>query len=90
MTEVRSCMGLAGYYMRFIEGFSKVAHDINSLQKKGIKFEWTMRCEQIFQQLKNLLTYVLVLKVAYPEKVFWCALMHAVKGLEESLCKKTT
>ena len=38
--DVRSFMGLAGYYMRFIEGFSKVAHPVTSLQKKGIKFEW--------------------------------------------------
>ena len=37
VTDVRSFMGLAGYYRRFIEGFSRVAHAINSLQKKGIK-----------------------------------------------------
>ena len=36
VTDVRSFMGLARYYMRFIEGFSKVAHSIASLQKKGI------------------------------------------------------
>ena len=46
--DVRSFMGLAGYYRRFIEGFSKVAHSITSLQKKGIKFEWTLRCEVSF------------------------------------------
>ena len=34
--DVRSFMGLAGYCRRFIEGFSKVAHAITSLQKKGI------------------------------------------------------
>ena len=45
VTDVSSFMGLAGYYRRFIEGFSRVAHAINSLQKKGIKFEWTLRCE---------------------------------------------
>ena len=38
VTDVRSFMGLAGYYRRFIEGFSKVAHLVTSLQKKGIKF----------------------------------------------------
>ena len=41
VTDVRSFMGLVGYYRRFIEGFSKVAHAITSLQKKGMKFEWT-------------------------------------------------
>ena len=66
--DVRSFMGLAGYYKRFIEGFSKVTHSITSLQKKGIKFEWTPRCEESFQQLKNLLTNAPILKIADPEK----------------------
>ena len=63
-------MGLVGYYRRFIEGFSKVAHAITSLQKKGIKFEWTSKCEESFQRLKNLLTSAPVLKVADLEKDF--------------------
>ena len=70
VTDVRSFMGLAGYYMRFIEGFSKVAHAITSLQNKGSKFKWTSKCEESFQRLKNLLTSALVLKVADPEKDF--------------------
>jgi hypothetical protein len=36
--EVKSLMGLVGYYKRFIEGFSKIAHPITSLQRKGVKF----------------------------------------------------
>ena len=47
VTDVRYFMGLAGYYMRFNEGFSKVAHSITSLQNKGIKFEWTPTLEKI-------------------------------------------
>ena len=66
VTDVRSFMGLAGYYRRLIEGFSKDAHAITSLQKKGMKFEWTSRCEEIFQRLKDLLTSAPVLKVADP------------------------
>jgi hypothetical protein len=38
VTKVRSFMGLAGYYKRFIEGFSKIAHPITSLQRQGVKF----------------------------------------------------
>jgi hypothetical protein len=38
VTEVGSFMGLVGYYKRFIEGFSKIAHRITSFQKKGVKF----------------------------------------------------
>ena len=66
VTDVTSFMGLVGYYQRFIEGFSKVAHAITSLQRKGIKFEWTSKCEESFQQLKSLLTSAFVLKVANP------------------------
>ena len=48
VTDVRSFMGLVGYYQRFIEGFAKVAHAITSLKNKGMKFEWTSRCEESF------------------------------------------
>ena len=70
--DVRSFMGLTRYYRKFIEGFSKVAHPVPSLQrqKKGIKFEWTSRCEESFQQLKNLLTSAPILKIADLEKIF--------------------
>ena len=70
VTELRYFMGLAGYYRRYIEGFSKVAHAITSFQRKGIKFEWTSKCEESFQRLKYLLTSALVLNVADPEKDF--------------------
>jgi hypothetical protein len=46
LIEVRSFMGLANYYRRFIEGFSKISHPITSLQKKVAKFQWTLDCEE--------------------------------------------
>jgi hypothetical protein len=49
VTEVILFMGLSGYYRRFIKGFSKIASPITSLQKKGVKFEWTSKCEESFQ-----------------------------------------
>ena len=49
VTDVISFMGLVEYYRRFIEGFSKVAHPITSLQKKRMRFEWKPRCEESFQ-----------------------------------------
>jgi hypothetical protein len=50
--EVRSFLGLAGYYRRFIENFSKIARPMTNLLKKTKEFEWTPRCEQSFQELK--------------------------------------
>ena len=46
--EVRSFMGLAGYYRRFVEGFSKIANLITELQKKNKKFVWTKKCAEEF------------------------------------------
>ena len=55
VTEVRSFMGLAGYYRRFVEGFSKIAHPITELQKKNKKFVWTEKCAEAFRRLKELI-----------------------------------
>ena len=44
-TDVWLFMGITGYYRRFIEGFSRIANPITSLQKKGNKFEWSQKCE---------------------------------------------
>ena len=63
-------MGLVRYYMRFIAGFSKIFHPITSLQKKGIKFEWTTKCEYNFNLLKEFLTSALVLKIVDPNENF--------------------
>jgi hypothetical protein len=54
--EVRSFMGLAGYYRRFVEGFSKIAKPITTLQCKGVRYEWTEECDSAFIELKRLLT----------------------------------
>ncbi len=54
--EIRSFLGLAGYYRRFIEGFSKIAKPMTRLLQKGLKFEWTPECETSFQKLKKRLT----------------------------------
>jgi hypothetical protein len=70
VTEVRSFMGLIGYYKRFIIGFSKIAHPITSLQKKGVKFQWSLECEKSFQHLKQLLTSAPILRIADPNEDF--------------------
>jgi hypothetical protein len=70
VSEVRSFMGLYSYYKRFIVGFSKIAHPIISLQKKGIKFEWTTKCEENFNLLKELLTSAPILNIVDPNESF--------------------
>jgi hypothetical protein len=61
--KVCSFMGLAGYYRRFVEGFSKIANPITELQKKNTKFVWTEKCAEAFRRLKELLTTTSILKV---------------------------
>ncbi|KAG8493037.1 hypothetical protein CXB51_010357 [Gossypium anomalum] len=55
VTEVRSFLGLAGYYRRFVNGFSIIAAPITRLLRKDVKFEWTEECQQSFEELKKLL-----------------------------------
>ena len=61
-------MGLTSYYQRFIEGFLRISYPITSLQNKGVKFVWSLKCQEIFDQLKELLTKAPILKVADPYK----------------------
>jgi hypothetical protein len=51
--DIRSFLGLARYYRRFIENFSKIAKPMTELLKKDKKFEWTDSCEASFQELKK-------------------------------------
>jgi hypothetical protein len=48
ITDIRSFLGLAGYYRRFIENFSKIAKPMTELLKNGVKFEWSQACEEAF------------------------------------------
>jgi hypothetical protein len=55
VTEVRSFLGLAGYYRRFIEEFSKIAKPMTSLLEKGREFKWDEKYQESFDQLKKRL-----------------------------------
>ncbi|WVZ89908.1 LOW QUALITY PROTEIN: hypothetical protein U9M48_036256 [Paspalum notatum var. saurae] len=61
VTEIRSFLGLAGYYCHFIKDFSKTAKPMTSLTKKNVKYVWSSNCEEAFQTLKKLLTSAPVL-----------------------------
>ena len=56
VTKVRSFLGLAGYYRRFVKNFSRIAQPITNLMKKTTKFQWDEKCEAAFQELKSRLT----------------------------------
>jgi hypothetical protein len=68
--QVRSFLGLAGYYHQFILDFSKLVKPITSLLKNDTKFNWSSRCNEAFEQLKILLTTTLVLAQPDIEKPF--------------------
>ncbi|WVZ88363.1 hypothetical protein U9M48_034893 [Paspalum notatum var. saurae] len=74
VSEVRSFIGLAGFYRRFIGGFAKIAKPMTALQKKDARFEWTEACEKSFQELKAKLTSapVLVLPDIHRDFVIYC------------------
>jgi hypothetical protein len=68
VVDIWSFMGITEYYRRFIERFSKIAYPITSLQKKGTKFNWSQKCQDSFNKLKELLTSAPILKVANLDK----------------------
>ena len=61
--EISSFLGLAGYYRRFIEDFSRLAAPMKRLTRKEVKFDWDDRCEEAFQELRMRLTIAPILIV---------------------------
>ena len=61
--EIRSFLGLDGYYKRFIEDFSRLAAPMTRLTRKEVKFDWDDQCEEAFQELKRRLTSAPILIV---------------------------
>jgi ribonuclease HI len=68
--EIRSFLGLAGYYRRFIEGFSKIVKPLTSLLEKEKKFIWSEACQNSFDELRKRLTTALVLVMPDIHKSF--------------------
>ncbi|KAL0546403.1 hypothetical protein IC582_016311 [Cucumis melo] len=63
VSEVRSFLGLAGYYRRFVENFSRIATPLTQLTRKGAPFVWSKACEDSFQNLKQKLVTAPILTV---------------------------
>jgi hypothetical protein len=68
--QVRSFLGLAGYYRRFIPDFYKIVKPITRLLKNDTKFDWSLKFNKAFEQLKVLLTTAPVLAELDLEKPF--------------------
>ncbi|KAA3473717.1 DNA/RNA polymerases superfamily protein [Gossypium australe] len=70
VSEIRSFLGLAGYYRRFVKGFSVIATPLTRLLQKDVKYEWSEKCQKSFEQLKALLTEAPVLTQPESSKEF--------------------
>ena len=68
--QIHSFLGLAGYYRRFIEGFSKLAKPMTALLEKNAKFVWSEKCQANFEELKKRLTTAPVLTLPDLNKSF--------------------
>ncbi|GJV96873.1 putative reverse transcriptase domain-containing protein, partial [Tanacetum coccineum] len=87
-TEIRQFLGLAGYYRRFIEGFSKIAKSMTKLTQKGIRFDWGEKEENAFQLIKQKLCSapILALPEGSEDFVAYCDASH--KGLGAVLMQR--
>nr|GFA92175.1 putative reverse transcriptase domain-containing protein [Tanacetum cinerariifolium] len=87
-TEIRQFLGLAGYYQRFIEGFSKVTKPMTKLTQKKVKFEWVDKQEAAFQLLKRKLCSAPILALPEGSEDFIVYCDASNKGLGAVLMEK--
>ncbi|GJY37556.1 putative reverse transcriptase domain-containing protein [Tanacetum coccineum] len=80
-TEIRQFLGLAGYYRRFIEGFSKIAKPMTKLTQKKVKFVWGDKQEAAFQTLKQKLCSAPILALPEGSEDFVAYCDASIKGL---------
>nr|GEY48739.1 putative reverse transcriptase domain-containing protein [Tanacetum cinerariifolium] len=89
-TEIRQFLGLAGYYRRFIEGFSKIAKPMTKLTQKKVKFEWGDKQEAAFQLLKQKLCSAPILALPKGSEDFIVYAMLQTKGWELQILNAQT
>nr|GFC96506.1 putative reverse transcriptase domain-containing protein [Tanacetum cinerariifolium] len=86
--EIRQFLGLAGYYRRFIEGFSKIVRPMTKLTQKKIKFEWGDKQEESFQVIKQKLCSAPILALPEGSEDFVVYCDASIKGLGEVLMQR--
>jgi len=95
VTEVRSFLTLTRYRTRFVKDFLRIASSLTNLLRKMTKFEWSHKCEEVFQELKRWLTtaHILTLPVEGKEYTIYsvasrnsldCVLMQDDEGIKPS------
>ncbi|GJT48403.1 putative reverse transcriptase domain-containing protein [Tanacetum coccineum] len=87
-TEIWQFLGLAGYYRRFIEGFSKIAKSMTKLTQKGVKFDWGDKAEAAFQLIKQKLCSAPILALPEGSKDFIIYCNALIKGLGAMLMQR--
>ncbi|GKC61981.1 putative reverse transcriptase domain-containing protein [Tanacetum coccineum] len=87
-TEIHHFLGLAGYYWRFIEGFSKISMPMTKLTQKSVKFDWGEKEETAFQILKQKLCSALILALPEGSEKFMVYCDASYKGLGAVLMQK--
>nr|GEZ73987.1 retrotransposon protein, putative, Ty3-gypsy subclass [Tanacetum cinerariifolium] len=87
-TEVRQFLGLAGYYRRFIEGFSLISKPFSKLTQKNKKYEWGMEEEEAFQTLKQKLCSAPILALPEGTKNFIVYCDASLKGYRAVLMQR--
>ncbi|GJT80782.1 putative reverse transcriptase domain-containing protein [Tanacetum coccineum] len=87
-TEIHQFLGLAGYYRRFIEGFSKIAKPMTKLTQKKVKFEWGDKQEAAFQLLKQKLCSAPILALPEGSEDFIAYCDASKKGLGAVLMQR--
>nr|GEX05801.1 hypothetical protein [Tanacetum cinerariifolium] len=87
-TEIRQFLGLAGYYQRFIEGFSKIAKSMTKLTQKKVKFYWGDKEEAAFQLIKQKLCSAPILALPEGSEDFVVYCDASIKGLGAMLMQR--
>ncbi|KAG7594056.1 Zinc finger CCHC-type superfamily [Arabidopsis thaliana x Arabidopsis arenosa] len=87
-TEIRSFLGLAGYYRRFVKGFASMSQPMTRLTGKDTKFQWSEECEKRFSELKAMLTSAPVLVLPEEGKPYMVYTDASITGLGCVLMQK--
>nr|GFC35180.1 putative reverse transcriptase domain-containing protein [Tanacetum cinerariifolium] len=87
-TEIRQFLGLARYYRRFIEGFSKISRTMTKLTQKKVKFEWSDKQEEAFQVIKQKLCSAPILALPEGSEDFVVYCDASIKGLGTVLTQR--